>query len=333
VIDPISDMASQAPALESHPGAVVWSLLGLAAAAFVWSRLAVPQPGGERQRMLTGALRMTVGLLIWVCLASNGDIPIIGPTAATVAVPFAWMVALLPSTAVPDTRFVRTLIASLAVLLSLHAYPAAGSQQGWSELLLVLVGGICLLDGFEELSFKSPLRWRGLPVMRFAAVLPLAVFAAWVAIVPLRDAYSTDHDNYRSAGSLALPGAEKLRLPPTQTQTFQRLSADLRRRCDTFLTIPGMYSLNLFATEDPPTERNLPTWPWNLDTDQQREVVEQVSGIRSLCVVRNRSLIGFWKRYEGPVPSRPLLRFIRRDFRAVKDFGGYQLMTRVRSPG
>jgi hypothetical protein len=329
VIDPISDMASQAPALQSHWGAVVWALAGLAVAVLVRSRLDQDRIGGNS---LTGALRMAVGLLIWVCLASDGDVPIIGPTAVSVAVPFAWMVALLPSTAVPDTRFVRTLVASLAVLVSLHAYPAAGSQEGWSELLLVLVGGICLLDGFEELSLKSVLRWRGLPVMRLAAALPLAVFAAWVVIGPLRDAYSTDRDSYRSGKSLALPGAEKLRLPATQTETLRRLSADLRRRCDTFLTIPGMYSLNLFAAEDPPTERNLPTWMWDLDTDQQRKVVEQVSGIRSLCVVRNRSLIGFWKRFEGSVPSRPLLEFVRRDFRAAKDFDGYQLMTRVRSP-
>jgi hypothetical protein len=99
VIDPISDMASQAPALESHPGAVVWALLGLAAAAVVWSRLAQPGRGQDRQRMQTGALRMTVGLIIWASLIlQHHDLPIIGPGASTVAVPFVWLVVLLLGT-------------------------------------------------------------------------------------------------------------------------------------------------------------------------------------------------------------------------------------------
>ena len=85
---------------------------------------------------------------------------------------FAW-VALLPVDGGENDRrstFAQTLLAPLAVLEALHAYPVAGSQVAWSTFLLVPVGLVCVGNGARGLLAAAGAEWRG-TVVATGAVL------------------------------------------------------------------------------------------------------------------------------------------------------------------
>lgn len=309
------------------PMAWWWAFAGwVAALAALWSS---ERSFGPRVRLLTGAARVIVGLLIWVSLVS----PIFGlPPELTqslvVGAPLLWLAALPPSGEPFQNPFLRLLIPALAALQFLHAYPMPGSQLGWGSFLLVLVAAICVSDGIGEITMAAG-AWRP----TFAWWRPLATacvvaFGLWLGLKPLRTEARKTSAAYDSGVSLALPGAARMQVSEPLYLQMHSLVQALRTHCDTFLTLPGMNSLNIFAQQEPPTEMSGP-WPFFFTADQQRQIVREVAPQPRLCIVRKPDLLAFWAGFSGStVPKRPLVNFIERRFTLLHDFSGYQLLIR-----
>lgn len=309
------------------PWSWVWGAVGLGGAIAV--RLLGPPPGSAAGLLVSGASRTLVGLLIWVSLVGPiFELPLELTQPMVVGAPLLWLAMLDPNAGDRDTSFVRVLIPAVAALQFLHAYPVPGSQLAWSSLLLAIVAGICVGDGIEELA-RSGLAWR--PQMRAwpaLACLPLVLFGAWVGLKPLREEVRQTRAAYDSGVPLALPGTDKMRVPEPLAVQMQELSGALREHCDSFLTIPGMNSLNIFSGREPPVELSGP-WPFFFTAAEQREIVAQAERIPRFCVVSKPDLLGFWAGFSGNVvPQRPLVRYMQEEFTTLRNFSGYYLQVR-----
>jgi hypothetical protein len=300
------------------------SLAAVAAVQLLWGRAGAPG-----WQALLGIGRILAGLTIWASLTGPiFHLPVNLTQATVVGASLLWVAALDPKGPRPETSFLRLLIPALAALQFLHAYPMPGSQIYWGTLLLVVVGGIIVADGAEQLAAAS-LSWRpGVAAWGAIAAVPVALFIVWFCLKPLLTEARAARGAYDAGVSLDLPGARQLRVDPALAQQLEELTAGLRRNCDTFLTIPGMNSLNIFSGEEPPVEMAGP-WPFFLRTDEQREIVESVRDIPRFCVVAKPDLLAFWAGFSGNVvPDRPLVRYMRRRFELERDYSGYELLVR-----
>jgi hypothetical protein len=321
------DVNPGAPGFE--PRALELALLGVVAAGFAALRLGLP--AASPRAWLAPLLRAGAGLLIW--LAVLGPVlllPIGQAVTLSIALPLAW-VAALPSPRDGNgtlLRFGRLLVPSLAVMHSLHAYPVAGAQAAWSGLLFIIVGGVCIADGWAGgrawLATQPPDERRLAERALLAAAAALGAHVLLTALVfPLQQHVSA----FRAAVPLGLPGAERLRVTPEQADTYRWLTGELRERCSTFVSLPGLNSLYFWTGMDPPTRANATTWMFLFDETLQQHVVDRASGIDRLCAVRYPGLSLFWQK-DRPLPSRPLVRFIEEEFELVEERGGLELLTR-----
>jgi hypothetical protein len=284
---------------------------------------------GTGVRALLGAGRIVVGLAIWaVMVAPIFELPVDLTQGVVIGAPFLWVAMLDPRGSSPETSFLRILIPALASLQFLHAYPMPGSQAVWGAFLLVVVGGICVADGAEELSLAG-MSWRpSFAGWSALAAIPVVVFGAWLCLKPLRSEVRLARDNYDAGVSIDVPGARDIHVSEPQALQLEEITAGLRASCDTFLTLPGMNSLNIFSGEEPPVEMPGP-WPFFFTADEQRQIVDEVRTIPRFCVVYKPDLLAFWAGYsDNDVPDRPLVRYVEEDFRPLHNYSGYYLMVR-----
>jgi hypothetical protein len=221
------------------------------------------------------------------------------------------------------------MLPALAILQALHAFPIAGSQTGWSNFLFILIGGLCIADGSLQVRAAAATwqqrsgLWRS--AWQTAALAPAVAFAIWFALGPLDEYRAEVKERFDSAVPLGLPGAERLRAPADQAAQVNAVVDTIERRCDSFLTLPGLNSFYIFARQEPPVVLNGP-WPFFFTAAEQREIVADVRDDRRLCVVRSPSVLQFWSgfaadEYTG-VPNRPLVRFVRNQFEPIRGYSG-----------
>jgi hypothetical protein len=316
-------------ALLVHPLSWIWAALGVGLAVVVhraWTR-----PFQLRLQTAAATGRVAAGLLMWLSLTGPilklpGDLT----QGMVVGAPLVWVAAIPPRGRSDQSSFLRLLIPALASLQFLHAYPMPGSQLTWSVFLLVPVGGICVADGLEELS-ELAISWgTAVRVAQALATAALLVFGTWLCLKPLRTEARAASARYDESVSLGLPGATRIRVTPPLAEQLQSLVAGIRQHCDTFLTLPGMNSLNLLSEEEPPVELSSP-WPFFFSTSEQQRIVERVRSTPGLCVVYKPDLVEFWGGYFGGAPPRrPLIRFMEDEFRPIRNYSGYFLMVRDR---
>lgn len=284
---------------------------------------------GSGAHLAIGTARVVAGLLIWVSLVGPiFDLPVELTQSMVVGAPLLWIAAIAPNRQDPRDTFLRVLIPALAALQFLHAYPMPGSQLGWSSFLLVLVGGICVADGLEELAGVG-MSWRpSFAGWRAATSIVVVVFGAWLCLKPLRTEARLAKANYDAGVSLGLPGARKMHVSEPLYEQLQDLVGALRGNCNTFLTLPGMNSLNIFSGKEPPVEMSGP-WPFFFTVAEQRDIVEDVRRVPRFCIVRKPDLLQFWAGFsDNTVPQKPLIRFIGQKFVLMHDFSGYELLVR-----
>ena len=266
-----------------------------------------------------GALgRIAAGVSIWVALTGTQEFAL--PVA------LAWVAAVPTShdRQTPAARFVRLFIPALAILQVLHAYPVPGSQIWWSVFLLTSLGAVCVSDGLTELGVSSfGLR---LPNARLATAGALGM-AIWVFLigvaVPLRD----NLDLYNSGTPVPAWGATRIRLGPGAAQEYGWLASTIRKRCDTFISMPGLGSLYLMSQETPPSWMIMGNWSFSLDAETQQRIVDQVKNVPRLCAVRYPQLES-WYVGTRSIPNRPLRAFVLNDFRTVDSNGVFDIMVR-----
>ena len=238
------------------------------------------------------------------------------------APPFLWVVAIRPNRTGPDRTgsFARAILALVAAVQILYAYPVAGAQVPFTAIMIIAVAAICVSDALPFLDARFPrLRARGLspasipwPAMALAV---LYVFSAGLAI-----------QDYEAAEALGLPGTERIRVDHMSADRVRNLAGRIESSsCTMLASAPGLMSFNFLTGK--PAPRSIDYAAWMLlvtDADQQKAIAE-LSGERHPCFLYNQSLIDFWT-HGTDVSSKPLIRFIRENFEVVFESSGYQLM-------
>ncbi len=294
--------------------AIWWSL---AATALAWAlrhggRYRADAALHSAPSVADGLMRTAAGVAILLSLGDSWPFDLSPDAAFALAMPLAW-IAALPSrrdTPGPQARLVRVLIPSLAVLQGVLAYPVAGSQVTLGSIVFVLCGAVCLADGAAELVAWSDSR----PSLAAAMVsgvqalfVALAVAATFEYVV---QPFGTYHNAYEANVPLRIAGASRLRLDLADSNTYSTVVATLRANCRTLMSLPGLYSFNIWTglpTPSPLTGEQ-PYWR-QLSSDQQRRVVAAAEVSPGLCVLRDDSLSPSYTDGK-PVPRTPLVAYV-----------------------
>ena len=317
ILYPLHQPQSATSLLQLPSTTVAWDALGLSGAV-VWTlyRLLARRP----EVAIEGAVRVVVGLVIWLTLLGGIHIPGVlqlnslnHPLVLPLAL--AWVVAAPRGRPGGFERldFARALVPALAILQSLHAFPDAGSQTAWGALVLVIVGALCIGDGLTQL---------GLTQVRLQMAAGIVFVAFAISWVP--PAWQQSRAAYASSVPLDLPGASRIRVPAGQAALLRQVTESIHDNCDTFISIPGLDSFYIFAQVQPPIP--LPTrFMWLTgDASHQQALVEASSGISRLCAVENGVLIEAWT--QGRQINGPLVTYIDSSFVPAYTVGDYSIL-------
>jgi hypothetical protein len=301
-------------ALAFSPGVAVDGAIAAVAAAWLLTKLDRPGPSLWR-----GVLRAVAGALI--LLAAAEIVPFANQPASAdpdvIGLLLAWVAVIPPFGAVesPQRRLVRVLIPAVAVAETLQVYPVPGSQMGIAAALYVPVGIVCVADALRELQGWSEVRGAA-AVRSFAAtiaVLAVAVpslFAIQSVILP----GLTNARNYHDHPKNHLPGGELLRLAPVQGEVYEGVVALLHENdCSTFVGIPNINSIYLWAELESPAPQIPNGWPLGLNEAQQKKAVGELRRSRRPCYLKNEELSPFYLGH-APPPETPLVKYIERNF-------------------
>ena len=298
----------------------------LAAIAYSWLRPNMELPGWS---LLFGLIGIAVGM--WHCIAvADWVVYRAGLSELTVErhplglAAFAWLVVIGDRKGPIENKqsFVRRLLAALAVLQGIHAYPVAGSQIGFASFLLVPIGLICLKDGFSIVVRTRP------PAVRLASGAVVGAFLLFLTTSTILSLYIRGEASFKSSADLKLNGAQRIRVAPDKAVLYQNIAAAIKNNCDSVFTQPGMASFNFWSDIRPPTDQNVTFWTRLLSENLQRRIAKDLQRIEGLCLLRNQAIeTRFWTR-GVPIPETPLVHFFRDGFVSIGTFGDYELLKR-----
>jgi hypothetical protein len=237
--------------------------------------------------------------------------------------PYAWLVLFPLSEEVRrHENFSRSLLAATAVLQTLYAYPIAGSQASFIQVLMVVVAAVCAGDFHRAWNMhRVPAAFH--PLIRTAAIAMLLS----VVLVYVGFAWEK-YRAYEKDVPLALPGAERIHLPRQQAQTYHWLTKILKSHCDVFIGMPDLPSLYFWTEIPPATMVNMGNWMLSLNYEQQKDIIVALSKHPDACVVYNPNLFAFWIRSPIDTDKLPLVHYIRENFKSVAVHDNYFFMVR-----
>jgi hypothetical protein len=313
VLGPARQLEAIALFLPVTAPAAAGALAGLGVALAWIAARRTGRTAGWPATAIEGVVQLAAGAILW--LVADERLPG-GPLAP---LPLLWL-ALLPPPGAPAPGVVlgRRVLAALAVLQALHAYPVAGSQVAWATFLFVPVGAILIADGWRRsVAALAPRAPWARPAGAALALAAVALVAASVHTTGQRLEAA-----YAAGVPLGLPGTEGIRVRPGQARLYRVLAATLAARCRTFVTMPGLNSLHLFSGVDPPSARNTTLWVALLSATQQAEVADRLARHAApVCAVRRPDAA-----FDGQ--DTPLTRYIRREFVTEFTVGDYAFMMR-----
>jgi hypothetical protein len=156
-----------------------------------------------------------------------------------------------------------------------------------------------------------------------AAALLLVVVVLRAILLPLRHEQAV----FRSATPLPLPGARRLHLPEGTAGDLVWVTHQIETSCSSFISLPGLNSFYLWTRQEPPTSLNAGAWMFLFDAPTQARIVERVRPIERLCLLRQQGLAQGWQRGR-PLPDRPLVDYLSRNFVLLESRGGYEILVR-----
>jgi hypothetical protein len=237
--------------------------------------------------------------------------------------PFCWLV-LVPVNAAgaaagTKQQFRRLALCMMALFTGLYPLPVAGAQIQFSAVLTLPVICTFINDTAAEL-----LAWK-IPHQRIRilkAALALVLGAGYVAY--LRNSIK----EYRQLTPLGLPGAERVRTTAAQVTEYQWIAQQLTKpSCDSYFSMPGIFSLYFWTKTEPPTLALMSNWIGLFNASQQEGIVQDLSRINKMCIVYNPRLVEFWRRGQDMTAS-PLARYIRDQFRLLAAYDDYSVLVR-----
>ncbi len=298
-------------------------VLALVAVAGLVALLALARPA--RPSALAAGVAIAGGALTWASLAELIPATPDGNLSLELPVLLAWTALVARPEPGRPGGFAAVFVPLAAVLGALQVYPVSGSQVGFAAPLFAVAGGMALAGGASELTAWARERGEGALDATRLGVRYAALLAAALALTGIALRAAADRDEYRAAVPARLAGAERVRLDRAEAERLRRLTAEIRRRCGTLVTLPGMLSLNLWSGVRPPTAMNATSWMYLFDDERQQRIVRALERAPRPCLVRNRGQVDFW-RQGRPLPSRPLLRYVDSRFVPKLRVGGYELL-------
>jgi hypothetical protein len=309
LLDPARFGNSTSPLLQSG-FTEVWGALCLIGAIFYRRHLNRNAPAP----FFLAWVHVVAGILILyfaLLLASTSPH---SPAMFLIALPLLFFAAIPPAGTTDAERIARVGVVAFAVLEALVAYPLAGTQVRWSQLLIVPAGILCLYDGIHQLH-PSLAVMRRLGRQALSSLLALVVVLAglgWLALVWHRDLWAERH-KYWENSSLTLPGSHLIRIPSNEVKTLSAITNAIRSQCSTFVSEPALNSFYFWTGEQPPKDDWLNVWFYSADSTLQTQVAHQIEthDRTRFCVLDNpRWWSGWAQGYQ--VPQLPLTRLVER---------------------
>jgi hypothetical protein len=236
--------------------------------------------------------------------------------------PYCWLVLFGHQDTVgePDT-FPRTLLCTFTIVVTLYAYPIAGSQMSFIQVLPVIVVMTCLGDllRWQQKKLSVPP-----PVLRHAATWGILL---WVAASYLAIARS-ERNFYESLPSLHLPGAERIHLYPAQLRDYRWLVKNLNDHCEMFVAFPELPSLHIWTGKDTLRGMDVDDWMLSASQGEQLAAVTVLSQRSNSCAIYNPDLENFWNTSHQNWDSLPLVRYLHENFKVVGTTGRFSLLVR-----
>jgi hypothetical protein len=322
-----------------HSAPIFWPavLLGLALPCFLSQ--ARRSPHGIVRGASSVGLFVVVGLMVGFALAT-GEVAESGLQLRGLS---TWLLSFGPLVAwacIPQVRsraaVPLTLLAIVAGLMPLMAYPTPGTQVELGTLplllvMLVLLGQRWQTTGEQPGSIPkhpaSELAERGWLTAARGAVLRYPacwLLAALILITVDRDVRWTLRRN--NFPSLNLPGADWLRLPDVQVDQQRRLVAALdRQQVSTFVFAEhGQNRFYFWSQRRPPTGFNATFWPYMLTDPQQQAVIDRLERDPNAAVVALASGRALLPRHR----SVPLRTYLEQHFAPAETVDGWQIWLR-----
>lgn len=294
----------------------LWVLIG-PLLCVVFSRRSV-----ENDRIERGLNYSKLAFVILTFVAGSTLRPNILPPLVEFVIPFCWLVLYAP----PDDHlglndFARSLLCVLTILQTLYAYPVAGSQSKFIQVLPYLVALVCLYDFAMWVQKKVP----GMPksLVRVAAAIVLVfVVGQYVSMA------AHERQQYEALPSLALPGSTSIHVPEAQAQNYRWLVRQLKEHCDVFVGFPEFPSLHLWTGSAPLDGMDMDDWMLITSQEQQTAAAATLSEHQNSCVVYNSNLVDFWNHPKRDLALLPLVRYLFQNFKIVGTTGQFSLMVR-----
>jgi hypothetical protein len=309
--------------------ALDWGVAAVAAAA-----LTVRLRGGDAPSIWPGLLRVAAGVTIWFTIAGSSPFSL-NPASNPDALPLvlAWIAAVPPVGVAegPYQRFLRAALTALALSEVLQVYPVAGSQMWIGAASFVVVGGFCVADGIRALGIWSAARG-GRAVERLGLIVMVVTIAVGgkLALETMVRPAVSNAILYGDQEELALPGADKMRLPEASVEEYEGLVRLLHsHRCTTFIGYPNLDSLYHWSGIEPPKPSPPGAWVIVLNDSGQQQVVDEMRASARPCAIRNDALASVWL-HESPPPDTPLVHYIFDNFKQVDTAGAWQFLVAKR---
>ena len=309
-------------ALSADPRWLVWIAAGLAAAIyFSWRAAQENQTGKEVPYLKLALCVFTIGALCF------------GIRPFWVVLPFCWLVLIKPAEGdASPGDFPRALLCTATILQALYAYPIAGSQLGFIQVLPIVVATTLCGDLLRERqqSFRLVPRW--LPGAAKAMLL-FIIAAAYLTTAGL------ERNFYNALPALQLPGAGRIHLYPVQARQYSWLVQNLNDHCDIFVGLPEVPSLHIWTGNNPVAGLEIDDWIFSASDQAQNTASAILSQHPGACAIYNPDLVEFWNRKHFDLNSLPLVQYIHENFKVVGGIGSFYLLARnerhldIASPG
>lgn len=299
----------------------IWAFLSLAVAVF-WSSRRV---SFSQSRPVEVGLQVAKGLIaVFGAMYAVTVYPddIYGVHLLKLITPVSWLVMVVPGTA-RDGRFLfaRAFLCFLAVFVALYPFPVASAQLLFA---LVPMSAVLALFGHDAVVALGGLttRARWLTVQRFLYSVAVVVVIG-IYVWAVHGAYR----KYAALVPLSLPGATDIHVAPVYANTYRWVATEVDRRCNSFFSMPGLFSFDFWTGKDTPTMMMMNDWPGFLNTKQQQVVIADLTKNHTSCVIYNPELMDLFRRGKD-FSQEPLVRYIRANFQQLEARNGYHLLIR-----
>jgi len=294
------------------------AVIGLTVAVvYSWLKVRSPELADKASLLL----KVGFGIAVIVCSIAGYGYYLNHFLLLSFAPPFVWILLIGPSPRSGANSLSRTVIAFAAVLLTLQIFPIAGTQMAYGSFLIVIIGAACAYEGISDATSLTDWTSRRRVQLTASAIACIAIMAFSLHLV------RENSVRYYSQEPLDLPGARLVRLPAADVGLYRDLVANLNAKCDSFITMPGLYSFYFWTGKDSPTRLNATAWMSLLNDAQQRRVVDEVRQIPRLCAIYHPKQTANGSRNRD-LARLPLSAYIFENMQIDQTLGEYQFMIR-----